>query len=135
MRISDWSSDVCSSDLDLRAAAQIIKGKRVAPGVRALVVPGSGKVKAQAEDEGLSEQFLAAGFEWREAGCSMCLGMNPDRLSPGQRCASTSKRHIEGRQGPGGRNHLISPPMAAAAALAVAVVAAGGLACWHGLMG
>src|SRR3546814_11256460 len=122
MRISDWSSDVCSSDLDLRAAAQIIKGKRVAPGVRALVVPGSGKVKAQAEDEGLSEQFLAAGFEWREAGCSMCLGMNPDRLSPGQRCASTSNRNFEGRQGPGGRTHLMSPPMAAAAALAGANV-------------
>src|SRR3546814_11419491 len=88
MRISDWSSDVCSSDLDLRAAAQIIKGKRVAPGVRALVVPGSGKVKAQAEDEGLSEQFLAAGFEWREAGCSMCLGMRSEERRVGKECVS-----------------------------------------------
>jgi 3-isopropylmalate/(R)-2-methylmalate dehydratase large subunit len=82
-----------------------------------LVVPGSGLVKRQAEDEGLDRVFLEAGFEWREAGCSMCLGMNPDRLTPGQRCASTSNRNFEGRQGPGGRTHLLSPAMAAAAAV------------------
>jgi 3-isopropylmalate/(R)-2-methylmalate dehydratase large subunit len=102
---------------DLRAAASIAKGKRVAKHVRALVVPGSGLVKAQAEREGLSKVFLDAGFEWREAGCSMCLAMNPDKLSPGQRCASTSNRNFEGRQGPGGRTHLVSPAMAAAAAI------------------
>lgn len=103
---------------DLRAAAAVVRGRSVAPGVRAMVVPGSGLVRAQAEDEGLDEVFLAAGFEWREPGCSMCLGMNPDTLSPGERCASTSNRNFEGRQGRGGRTHLVSPPMAAAAAIA-----------------
>ncbi len=102
---------------DLRAAAKVAAGRHVAEGVRALVVPGSGLVKAQAEGEGLDKVFLNAGFEWREAGCSMCLGMNPDRLTPGQRCASTSNRNFEGRQGPGGRTHLLSPAMAAAAAV------------------
>tara|TARA_A100001391_G_scaffold202225_1_gene191242 strand:+ start:1991 stop:3418 length:1428 start_codon:yes stop_codon:yes gene_type:complete len=102
---------------DLRAAAAVAKGRRVASSVRALVVPGSGKVKAQAEDEGLDRIFTDAGFEWREAGCSMCLGMNPDQLAPGQRCATTSNRNFEGRQGPGGRSHLMSPAMAAAAAV------------------
>ncbi len=102
---------------DLRAAAGVAKGRHVAEGVRALVVPGSGLVKRQAEDEGLDRIFLDAGFEWREAGCSMCLGMNPDKLTPGQRCASTSNRNFEGRQGPGGRTHLLSPAMAAAAAV------------------
>jgi 3-isopropylmalate/(R)-2-methylmalate dehydratase large subunit len=102
---------------DLRAAAAIAAGRHVAPGVRALVVPGSGLVKAQAEEEGLADIFRTAGFEWREAGCSMCLGMNPDKLIPGQRCASTSNRNFEGRQGPGGRTHLLSPAMAAAAAV------------------
>jgi len=89
----------------------------VAPGVRALVVPGSGSIKAQAEAEGLDRVFTRAGFEWRDAGCSMCLGMNPDRLRPQERCASTSNRNFEGRQGPGGRTHLMSPAMAAAAAI------------------
>ena len=103
---------------DMRAAAAIAKGRQVAPGVRALVVPGSGLVKKQAEAEGLHELFRAAGFEWREPSCSMCLGMNPDKLTPGQRCASTSNRNFEGRQGPGGRTHLCSPAMAAAAAIA-----------------
>jgi len=103
---------------DLRAAAAIANGHKVAEGVRALVVPGSGLVKAQAEEEGLDRVFKEAGFEWREAGCSMCLGMNPDKLKPGQRSASTSNRNFEGRQGPGGRTHLLSPAMAAAAALA-----------------
>ncbi|GAN70079.1 3-isopropylmalate dehydratase large subunit [Acetobacter syzygii] len=102
---------------DLRMAAQIAAGRKVAPGVRAMIVPGSGNVKRQAEEEGLDRIFLDAGFEWREAGCSMCLGMNPDRLTPGQRCASTSNRNFEGRQGPGGRTHLLSPAMAAAAAV------------------
>ncbi|GAA4489448.1 3-isopropylmalate dehydratase large subunit [Gluconacetobacter tumulicola] len=102
---------------DLRSAAAIVAGRHVAAGVRAMVVPGSGIVKAQAEREGLDRVFLDAGFEWREAGCSMCLGMNPDRLTPGQRCASTSNRNFEGRQGPGGRTHLLSPAMAAAAAV------------------
>jgi len=102
---------------DIRAAAAIARGKRVAPGVRAMVVPGSGLVKLQAEAEGLDQVMLDAGFEWREAGCSMCLGMNPDKLKPGQRCASTSNRNFEGRQGPGGRTHLLSPAMAAAAAI------------------
>ena len=102
---------------DLRAAAAVARGKHVADGVRALVVPGSGLIKAQAEDEGLDRVFVEAGFEWREAGCSMCLGMNPDKLTPGQRCASTSNRNFEGRQGPGGRTHLLSPAMAAAAAV------------------
>ncbi len=103
---------------DLRAAAAVIDGKKVAGGVSAMVVPGSGLVKRQAEEEGLAEVFKAAGFEWRDAGCSMCLGMNPDILLPGQRSASTSNRNFEGRQGPGGRTHLLSPEMAAAAALA-----------------
>ena len=103
---------------DLRAAAAIIQGRRVAAHVRAMVVPGSGLVKAQAEAEGLAALFKEAGFEWREAGCSMCLGMNPDKLKPGDRCASTSNRNFEGRQGPGGRTHLLSPTMAAAAAIA-----------------
>jgi 3-isopropylmalate/(R)-2-methylmalate dehydratase large subunit len=103
---------------DLRAAADVVKGYRVAANVHAMVVPGSGRVKRQAEEEGLDHVFRAAGFEWREAGCSMCLGMNPDTLSPGQRCASTSNRNFEGRQGKGGRTHLVSPAMAAAAAVA-----------------
>ena len=102
---------------DLRAAARIIDGRRVAEGVRAMVVPGSVQVKAQAEAEGLSAVFEQAGFEWRGAGCSMCLGMNPDILAPGERCASTSNRNFEGRQGRGGRTHLMSPEMAAAAAV------------------
>ncbi|HSU78480.1 MAG TPA: 3-isopropylmalate dehydratase large subunit, partial [Burkholderiales bacterium] len=104
---------------DLRAAASVVKGRRVASNVKlALVVPGSGLVKQQAEREGLDRIFRDAGFEWREPGCSMCLGMNPDRLSAGERCASTSNRNFEGRQGPGGRTHLVSPAMAAAAAIA-----------------
>jgi 3-isopropylmalate/(R)-2-methylmalate dehydratase large subunit len=102
---------------DIRAVAQVARGRRVAPGVRAMVVPGSGLVKRQAEAEGLDRILREAGFEWREAGCSMCLGMNPDKLTPGQRCASTSNRNFEGRQGPGGRTHLLSPAMAAAAAV------------------
>jgi 3-isopropylmalate/(R)-2-methylmalate dehydratase large subunit len=102
---------------DIRAAAKIMRGRKVAPGVRALVVPGSGIVKQQAEAEGLDRILIEAGFEWREPGCSMCLGMNPDKLTPGQRCASTSNRNFEGRQGPGGRTHLLSPAMAAAAAV------------------
>jgi 3-isopropylmalate/(R)-2-methylmalate dehydratase large subunit len=104
---------------DLRIAAAVVKGRRVAPNVRhALVVPGSGLVKAQAEREGLDKIFRDAGFDWRQPGCSMCLGMNPDRLAPGERCASTSNRNFEGRQGEGGRTHLVSPAMAAAAAIA-----------------
>lgn len=104
---------------DLRAAAGVAKGKKVASNVKlAMVVPGSGVVKRQAEEEGLDKIFIAAGFEWREPGCSMCLAMNADRLSPGERCASTSNRNFEGRQGPGGRTHLVSPEMAAAAAIA-----------------
>lgn len=103
---------------DLRSAARVVKGKKVAHGVHAMVVPGSGLVKLQAEDEGLADIFTEAGFEWREAGCSMCLGMNPDILAPGERAASTSNRNFEGRQGPGGRTHLVSPEMAAAAAIA-----------------
>ena len=103
---------------DLRAAAETVKGRKVAETVDALVVPGSQAVKRQAEAEGLDGIFRAAGFEWREAGCSMCLGMNPDILMPGQRCASTSNRNFEGRQGKGGRTHLVSPQMAAAAAIA-----------------
>ncbi|MBA3843129.1 MAG: 3-isopropylmalate dehydratase large subunit [Actinobacteria bacterium] len=102
---------------DLRAAAAVVSGRRVASGVTAIVVPGSAQVKRQAEDEGLRDVFESAGFEWRRAGCSMCLGMNPDVLSPGERCASTSNRNFEGRQGAGGRTHLLSPAMAAAAAL------------------
>jgi 3-isopropylmalate/(R)-2-methylmalate dehydratase large subunit len=104
---------------DLRAAAQVVKGKHIASNIKlALVVPGSGVVKEQAEQEGLDKVFTAAGFEWRQPGCSMCLGMNDDQLSPGDRCASTSNRNFEGRQGPGGRTHLVSPVMAAAAAIA-----------------
>jgi 3-isopropylmalate/(R)-2-methylmalate dehydratase large subunit len=102
---------------DLREAAGIVEGRRVADGVHGMVVPGSAQVKAQAEKEGLDEVFRAAGFDWRAAGCSMCLGMNPDILSPGERCASTSNRNFEGRQGKGGRTHLVSPRMAAAAAV------------------
>jgi 3-isopropylmalate/(R)-2-methylmalate dehydratase large subunit len=103
---------------DLRAAADVARGQRVASGVRALVVPGSHAVKAQAESEGLDAVFRAAGFEWREPGCSMCLAMNPDKLAPGERCASTSNRNFEGRQGRGGRTHLVSPAVAAATAIA-----------------
>jgi len=103
---------------DLRAAAQVIRGHRVSTTVRAMVVPGSQTVKRAAESEGLDQIFLEAGFEWRESGCSMCLGMNPDILQPGERCASTSNRNFEGRQGRGGRTHLVSPAMAAAAAVA-----------------
>src|ERR1700761_5383674 len=103
---------------DLRAAAAVAKGRKVAAGVAAMVVPGSGLVKDQAEEEGLDEIFHAAGFEWREPGCSMCLAMNADRLEPGERCASTSNRNFEGRQGQGGRTHLVSPAMAAAAGIA-----------------
>ena len=102
---------------DLRAAAKVVKGHRVHSHVNAMVVPGSGQVKHQAEAEGLDRIFSEAGFEWREAGCSMCLAMNPDRLQPGERCASTSNRNFEGRQGKGGRTHLVSPAMAAAAAI------------------
>jgi 3-isopropylmalate/(R)-2-methylmalate dehydratase large subunit len=102
---------------DLRAAASVVRGRKVASTVRAMVVPGSQQVKAQAEKEGLDSVFRDAGFEWREAGCSMCLGMNPDILEPGERCASTSNRNFEGRQGRGGRTHLVSPQMAAAAAV------------------
>ena len=123
-RLSDVSVDVvfigsCTNGRieDMRAAARVAAGRHVADGVRAMVVPGSGIVKQQAEREGLDRIFLDAGFEWREAGCSMCLGMNPDKLTPGQRCASTSNRNFEGRQGPGGRTHLLSPAMAAAAAV------------------
>jgi 3-isopropylmalate/(R)-2-methylmalate dehydratase large subunit len=104
---------------DLRAAADVVRGRKVASSIQlALVVPGSGLVKQQAESEGLDRVFRAAGFEWREPGCSMCLAMNADRLEPGERCASTSNRNFEGRQGAGGRTHLVSPEMAAAAAIA-----------------
>ncbi len=123
-RLTDLKIDVvfigsCTNSRieDIRAAAAVAKGRKVAPGVWALVVPGSGLIKAQAEAEGLDVILKEAGFEWREAGCSMCLGMNPDRLKPGQRSASTSNRNFEGRQGPGGRTHLCSPAMAAAAAV------------------
>ena len=102
---------------DLRLAAGVLRGRKVKPGLRAMVVPGSMAVKATAEAEGLDAVFKAAGFEWREAGCSMCLGMNPDTLAPGERCASTSNRNFEGRQGPGGRTHLVSPAVAAATAV------------------
>jgi 3-isopropylmalate/(R)-2-methylmalate dehydratase large subunit len=102
---------------DLRAAADVARGRHVAAGVRALVVPGSGLVKRQAEVEGLDRVFVDAGFEWREPGCSMCLAMNPDKVPPGERCASTSNRNFVGRQGPGARTHLLSPAMAAAAAV------------------
>ena len=103
---------------DLRAAARVVEGRRVATGIRTLVVPGSAAVKRQAEAEGLDRIFRAAGFDWREAGCSMCLAMNPDKLEPGERCASTSNRNFEGRQGRGGRTHLVSPAVAAATAIA-----------------
>ena len=111
--------DQAVADIDHRgrAAADIAKGNHVAAGVRAMVVPGSGLIRAQAEDEGLDRIFLDAGFEWREPGCSMCLGMNPDILKPGERCASTSNRNFEGRQGRGGRTHLMSPMLAAKAAI------------------
>jgi 3-isopropylmalate/(R)-2-methylmalate dehydratase large subunit len=102
---------------DLRAAAAVVRGQQVRQGLRALVVPGSHRVKAEAEAEGLDGVFRAAGFEWREPGCSMCLAMNPDKLSPGERCASTSNRNFEGRQGRGGRTHLVSPAVAAATAV------------------
>jgi 3-isopropylmalate/(R)-2-methylmalate dehydratase large subunit len=102
---------------DLRVVADVLRGRRVADDVRMLVVPGSMKVRRQAEAEGLGDVFTAAGAEWRQAGCSMCLGMNPDQLAPGQRCASTSNRNFEGRQGPGGRTHLVSPAVAAATAV------------------
>ena len=103
---------------DLRSAARVVRGRRVAAGVRALVVPGSQQVKAEAEAEGLDRVFREAGFEWRNSGCSMCLGMNPDILASGERCAATSNRNFEGRQGRGGRTHLMSPAMAAAAGIA-----------------
>ena len=123
-KLTDLSVDVvfigsCTNGRieDMRAAAAVARGRKVAPGVRAMVVPGSGIVKQQAEAEGIDRILIEAGFEWREPGCSMCLGMNPDKLTPGQRCASTSNRNFEGRQGPGGRTHLVSPAMAAAAAV------------------
>jgi 3-isopropylmalate/(R)-2-methylmalate dehydratase large subunit len=103
---------------DLRAASQVVAGRRLASTVQGMVVPGSMRVKAQAEAEGLDRIFTEAGFEWRAAGCSMCLGMNPDQLAPGERCASTSNRNFEGRQGKGGRTHLVSPQVAAATAIA-----------------
>jgi 3-isopropylmalate/(R)-2-methylmalate dehydratase large subunit len=102
---------------DLRIAAELLKGRKIANNVSAMVVPGSGLVKEQAEKEGLDKIFKDAGFEWREPGCSMCLGMNPDQLKPRERCASTSNRNFEGRQGRGGRTHLVSPGMAIAAAI------------------
>ena len=102
---------------DLRSAAKVIKGKKIKPGIRAMVVPGSGLVKSQAEEEGLNHIFTEAGFEWREPGCSMCLAMNEDKLQPGERCASTSNRNFEGRQGKGGRTHLVSPEIASASAI------------------
>ncbi|MDA0998288.1 MAG: aconitase family protein, partial [Proteobacteria bacterium] len=102
---------------DFRAVAGIVKGRKVAPGVIALAVPGSGLVKEQAEEEGLDKILIEAGFEWREPGCSMCLAMNADKLEPGERCASTSNRNFKGRQGQKGRTHLVSPVMAAAAAV------------------
>jgi len=102
---------------DLRAVAAVAKGKKVAANVDAMIVPGSGLVKSMAEEEGIADILIQAGFDWREPGCSMCLGMNPDQLKPGERCASTSNRNFEGRQGRGGRTHLVSPAMAAAAAI------------------
>ena len=107
---------------DLRAASSVIKGKKVAKNIHAIVVPGSGVVKKLAEEEGIQDIFLEAGFEWRDPGCSMCLGMNPDQLEDGERCASTSNRNFEGRQGRGGRTHLVSPKTAAASAIAGAFV-------------
>ena len=124
MKIADIAIDTvfigsCTNSRieDLRAAAAIAQGRKVLPSVRAMIVPGSGLVKKQAEEEGLADIFKAAGFDWREAGCSMCLAMNADRLSEGERCASTSNRNFEGRQGRGGRTHLVSPEMAVAAAI------------------
>jgi 3-isopropylmalate/(R)-2-methylmalate dehydratase large subunit len=102
---------------DLRAVAEILKGNKIADGMRMMVVPGSVRVRLEAMAEGLDKVFLEAGAEWREAGCSMCLGMNPDKLTPGERSASTSNRNFEGRQGPGGRTHLVSPAVAAATAI------------------
>ena len=102
---------------DIREAAKIIKDKKIAPHINAIIVPGSGLVKEQAEQEGLDKIFIKSGFEWREPGCSMCLAMNADKLKPEERCASTSNRNFEGRQGRGGRTHLMSPAMAAAAAI------------------
>jgi len=102
---------------DLREVAKIMEGHKVKEGLRAMIVPGSGLVRAQAEEEGIAQKLIEAGFDWRMAGCSMCLGMNPDQLAPGERCASTSNRNFEGRQGRGGRTHLLSPAMAAAAAI------------------
>jgi 3-isopropylmalate/(R)-2-methylmalate dehydratase large subunit len=102
---------------DLRQVLKIMEGRSVKEGLRAMIVPGSGLVKKQAEDEGIAQKLIEAGFEWRMAGCSMCLAMNPDQLSPGERCAATSNRNFEGRQGRGGRTHLMSPAMAAAAAI------------------
>jgi 3-isopropylmalate/(R)-2-methylmalate dehydratase large subunit len=102
---------------DLRVVADVLRGRKVADSVRMLIVPGSMRVRAQAESEGLGEIFTAAGADWRQAGCSMCLGMNPDQLAPGERCASTSNRNFEGRQGKGGRTHLVSPAVAAATAV------------------
>ncbi len=123
-RLADLAVDVvfigsCTNGRleDIRAAADVARGRKVAPGVRAMIVPGSGIVKRQAEEEGLDRVLIEAGFEWRQPGCSMCLGMNTDKLTRGQRCASTSNRNFEGRQGPGGRTHLVSPAMAAAAAV------------------
>ena len=101
----------------LREVARVMEGRRVKEGIRAMIVPGSGLVRAQAEEEGIAQKLIEAGFDWRMAGCSMCLGMNPDQLAPGERCASTSNRNFEGRQGRGGRTHLLSPAMAAAAAI------------------
>ncbi len=102
---------------DLREVAKVMEGRRVKDGLRAMIVPGSGLVRAQAEEEGIAAKLIEAGFDWRMAGCSMCLGMNPDQLAPGERCASTSNRNFEGRQGYKGRTHLLSPGMAAAAAI------------------
>lgn len=123
-RLSDISVDTvfigsCTNSRieDLREVAKIMQGRRVKEGLRAMIVPGSGLVRSQAEEEGIARELVEAGFEWRMAGCSMCLGMNPDQLSPGERCASTSNRNFEGRQGRGGRTHLLSPAMAAAAAI------------------
>jgi len=123
-KITDLAVDVvfigsCTNSRieDLRAAAKVFRGRKVSQKVKALVVPGSQQVKKQAEAEGLHKVFLEAGAEWRESGCSMCLAMNPDQLKPQERCASTSNRNFEGRQGKGGRTHLVSPEMAAAAAI------------------
>ena len=112
---------------DLRSAAKVIKGKKVKEGIRAMIVPGSGLVKTQAEEEGLNVMFTEAGFEWREPGCSMCLAMNEDKLQPGERCASTSNRNFEGRQGKGGRTHLVSPEIAAASAITGKLTDAGSI--------